>query len=301
MTIPKLTLSLVLMTLLHLSAGCSEPESTAAPATPAAATPAPQATATDPASESVASSEPVAAQTLDHDIVGLKLGMTMAEAREVLAAHGPRMRISDAKEQIAMRDSRQMSVTLGEYVNSINAYWGNGVQGWGDDGNRNTETIGVYLSGPPGEPRVYRIDRSIRYAAGAGPTMASMSTALTDKYGAHSYAKDTGGVHDMQWYADGNEVSANESLAYGNFVAQPSQLLRVRADLALPIKDPGPALRVYTAAPGQSVTSIASTLMASLQTIGELNLATSEYANSLREAHEAKLLEAASQKEAPTL
>lgn len=89
------------------------------------------------------------ADSADVDIVGLKLGMTVDEAREAIAAYNPDLAIQPPVEKVFQYRVGNQTRKTDPFVSYIFAV----------SGKKQKDDIYVYFSFPPGEPRAIAISR----------------------------------------------------------------------------------------------------------------------------------------------
>lgn len=109
----------------------------------------------------------------DWDIVGIRLGMSPAQARAAIAAHATKARITDYTRQFVYSDGvkeKQLPGFLSSITADHNGYTGNG------------EMLEVMFSTPPMEQRVIRVIRTLKMNDDPLPMERAMDS-VTQKYG----------------------------------------------------------------------------------------------------------------------
>lgn len=108
----------------------------------------------------------------DWDIVGIRLGMSPAQARAAMAAHAPKAQTTDYTRQFVYSDGVQQKPLPG-FLSVINASQGP---------TNKSETLEVMFSAPPMEQRVIRVIRTLAMYDDPLP-MARAMASVTQKYG----------------------------------------------------------------------------------------------------------------------
>lgn len=108
----------------------------------------------------------------DWDIVGIRLGMSPAQARAAIAAHAPKAQITDYTRQLAYSDG-VVEKPFPDFLSAINASQG--------PANK-SETLEVMFSAPPMEQRVIRVIRTLVMYDDPLPMERAMA-AVAQKYG----------------------------------------------------------------------------------------------------------------------
>ena len=94
------------------------------------------------------------------DVVGIRLGMTQAEAVAAIRAYNPRLAMQEHTTEITIQDSNRQPLTVDRYVSEVWADWNKSVRGY-----RNGEPIEklvVVFASPPAAHRVQYVERDIR-------------------------------------------------------------------------------------------------------------------------------------------
>lgn len=139
----------------------------------------------------------------DWDIVGLKLGMTPAQARAALLAHASKAEISDTTRQFTYNDGVRDQALPG-FLASITARQGATLT--------KSETLEVMFSAPPMEQRVIRVIRHVAMVDDPLPMERAMET-VTQKYGKPPklrVASDSRG-NVLRWDEPGKTVCGDTS------------------------------------------------------------------------------------------
>lgn len=134
----------------------------------------------------------------DWDIVGIRLGMSPAQARAAIAAHAPKAQITDYIRQFAYSDG-VAEKPLPDFLSAINASQG--------PANK-SETLEVMFSAPPMEQRVIRVIRTLRLYDDPLPMERAMAS-VTQKYGKTPKvreAADSKGNNFLRWDEPGKTV-----------------------------------------------------------------------------------------------
>src|SRR5262249_26066740 len=110
------------------------------------------------------------------DILGIRLGMTKADALKVIREYNPEMVFQDEQSRVWPEASAEASLPtvaarkiLPPPPNSHD--------------RKLTELIRVVLSGVAGEDRVLALERAIVFADGSQPSLQQLTTDLRDKFG----------------------------------------------------------------------------------------------------------------------
>lgn len=109
----------------------------------------------------------------DWDIVGIRLGMTPAQARAAVLAHAPKAEVTDATRQFTYNDSVRDQALPG-FLASITARQGATLT--------KSETLEVMFSAPPMEQRVIRVIRHMAMVDDPLSMDRAMET-VAQKYG----------------------------------------------------------------------------------------------------------------------
>lgn len=168
-----------------------------------------------PAIVNTARGEPAEPAVAEVDIVGLRLGMTPQEAQAALKAHNPRLRSSEHRANITIKDSNGRDFKVGTYLRAIEAAWGHGVPGYNprDDPS---EKIVLQFAPPPAEPRLEHIAREVTYPPGKGPAFDALLGALRDKYGEATHSRQTGTSLVQLWQYTGGSLSEQQFGEWSN-------------------------------------------------------------------------------------
>jgi len=142
----------------------------------------------------------IAADTTKPDCVGIRLGMSVTEARESLKNHAPRLPVQSVELQLPELAERPVLETLFVVRQlptpttktnsplsplpspaSISRY-------------EALETLQVAITLPPNDPVVWKVARSLRFEPGQEPTRTALLEALHKKYGKESLNLDVAGI-----------------------------------------------------------------------------------------------------------
>ncbi len=128
------------------------------------------------------------------DIVGIKLGMSLAEVKRALQAHSPAMRIDETRGIVN-------NVAATDYLSWVIA---RGAQR-GSDGSG--DAIGVQFPPPPNAHRAHFVERFTGFQANQYPLFETLKQALVQKYGTPSFQSE--GVILWTFNAAGAQVVDN--------------------------------------------------------------------------------------------
>ncbi len=137
----------------------------------------------------------------DWDIVGLRLGMTPAQARTALLAHAPKAEVTEYTRQFSYSDGVR-SQQLPGFLGSIIARQ--------DTAPSSSETLEVMFSAPPMEQRVIRVIRTLTMHNDPVPLERAVAS-VTQKYGRPSAVMEshTGMGSISRWVEGGKTVCGN--------------------------------------------------------------------------------------------
>lgn len=121
------------------------------------------------------------------DVVGVKLGMTPADALAKLKAYDPPLEIKT--QQLAPQAG------VAPYAHAYQATW----QSSTDQGQ---ERISVGITMPPDAQRVWAVQRSVNFADGKQPERDQLLAALRKKYGPEMYLRKDQSYPVLQWAHD---------------------------------------------------------------------------------------------------
>lgn len=135
----------------------------------------------------------------DWDIVGIRLGMSVEQARSALRAHAPKAKLTDETRQFSYNDGVRDQHTP-SFLGSITA-----IQE-GPPGS-NFETLEVMFSAPPMEQRVIRVIRTLTMYSDPLPLERAV-TSVTQKYGTTPNVRQThnGNGRVSRWVEAGKTV-----------------------------------------------------------------------------------------------
>lgn len=138
----------------------------------------------------------------DWDIVGIRLGMNVTQARAAISAHIPKAQITDFARRFAYSDgTRQLQAP--EFLSSVTAHIQNP--------NNTSETIEVMFSAPPMEQRVIRVIRTLGLH-GAPLPMERATASVLQKYGKPQRSFDASGRGAiLRWNESGKPVCGDTS------------------------------------------------------------------------------------------
>ncbi len=154
-------------------------------------------TASAPAASAPAVGAPPAAATIDADIVGLRLGMSLAEVKRALQAHSQAMVIS---EQYGIVNN----VAATKYLSWIIARAPRGAPAGSSD------AIGVHFPPPPNEHRAVFIERFTGFQNNELPLYDTIRDALTKKFGQPSFANE--GMMLWTYNASGTQIVESSTM-----------------------------------------------------------------------------------------
>jgi len=137
----------------------------------------------------------------DWDIVGLRLGMTPAQARAALQAHAPKAEVTEYTRQFSYNDGVKEHPLPG-FLGSITVRQA--------PAPNSSETLEVMFSAPPMEPRVIRVIRTLTMPSDPVPLERAMAS-MTQKYGKPSAVMEsnTGMGSISRWVESGKTVCGN--------------------------------------------------------------------------------------------
>lgn len=135
----------------------------------------------------------------DWDIVGIRLGMTTAQARAALQAHAPKAEVTEYTRQLSYSDGAKDQLLPG-FLGSIT------MRREGPAPSQ-SETLEVMFSAPPMEPRVIRVTRTLLMPSDPVALDRAMAS-VTQKYGKPAAVLDahTGMGNISRWVEAGKTV-----------------------------------------------------------------------------------------------
>ena len=138
----------------------------------------------------------------DWDIVGIRLGMNVTQARAAISAHAPKAQTTDYARRFAYSDGvKQLQAP--EFLSSVTAQTQNS--------NNTSETIEVMFSAPPMEQRVIRVIRTLALH-GDPISMDRASASVLQKYGKPQRSFDASGRGAiLRWNESGKPVCGDTS------------------------------------------------------------------------------------------
>ena len=148
------------------------------------------------------------------DCVGIRPGMPVAEARELLKAYDSKLEVRAIELQIPELSEKPVLERLFVVRNSMPRRNTNGPAPPGSVTTPRlplrpspptdpVETLQVAITLPPNKPAVWKVVRSLRFEAGEEKTRAALFTALAEKYGKESLAIEQGfGKISRYWVRD---------------------------------------------------------------------------------------------------
>lgn len=133
----------------------------------------------------------------DWDIVGIRLGMSPAQARAALLTHAPKAEVTDYTRQFSYSDGVKESQLPG-FLGSIVARQGP---------TNKSETLEVMFSAPPMEQRVIRVIRTLAMYDDPLPMDLAMAS-VTQKYGNPPNVREAnhGRGNVLRWVEAGKTV-----------------------------------------------------------------------------------------------
>lgn len=134
----------------------------------------------------------------DWDIVGIRLGMTPAQARAALQTHAPKAEVTEFTRQFSYNDGVKDQPLPG-FLGSITVSQA--------PAPGSSETLEVMFSAPPMEPRAIRVIRTLTMPGDPVPLERAM-TSLTQKYGPPAAVLEahTGRGNVSRWVEAGKTV-----------------------------------------------------------------------------------------------
>ena len=137
----------------------------------------------------------------DWDIVGIRLGMTPAQARAALLAHAPKAEVTEFTRQFSFNDGVKDQQLPG-FLGSIIARQG--------PTPGKSETLELMFSAPPMEQRVIRVMRTLTMYNDPLPLERAVAS-LTQKYGKPSAVMEshTAMGNTSRWLEAGKTVCGN--------------------------------------------------------------------------------------------
>ena len=147
------------------------------------------------------------------DIVGLRLGMTVDEAREAIRKYNPDLKIQPPVEKVLQYRVGNETRKTEPFVSYLFAV----------SGKKQKDDIYVYFSLPPGEPRAVAI-RRMHNNFDPPIARATYYEALVDKYGEPSaglrdkHGDEARRQHWHQWHVGAGEVQCAPTFAGGRDV-----------------------------------------------------------------------------------
>lgn len=238
--------------------------------------------------------------TLKADIVGLRLGMTQAEALAALRAHNPNMRITESPLDVTINDSNRRPLKVTRYVKEVRGIWGQGSPGYQHGGEMWQEQIVAVFAPPPAAHRVQYVRRIVRYTPEKGSAFDDVVASAAQKYGKATHARKQGNSLIQLWLYDGEQLTDTQFLNWFN-------TSKIGIDLTQPGREGGTQveesrhLGLNLVSYGHGVQMMGAVLAESKTTMNQRNEATRALANAALEAHEAKLRGEAKRREAPKL
>jgi len=156
------------------------------------------------------------------DCVGLRPGMTVAEARERLKAYDAKLEVGAIELQIPGLDQKPVLGVLyvarkptpdpkGKINNAPATVFNAPAPVSSSDA---VETVRTEITLPPNKPVVWKVVRSLRFEQAQEQTRTALFTALTEKYGKESFTIDPGfGKITRYWVRtpQGNLLEASAS------------------------------------------------------------------------------------------
>lgn len=135
------------------------------------------------------------------DIVGIRLGMTPAQARAALQAHAPKAEVTEYTRQLSYNDGAKEQALPG-FLGSVTARQ--------ETAPGSSETLEVMFSAPPLEPRVIRVIRSLTMPNDPVALDRAMASVI-QKYGQPSAVLDphTNMGKIARWVEAGKTVCGN--------------------------------------------------------------------------------------------
>ncbi|MGB3550923.1 MAG: hypothetical protein WA993_09540 [Candidatus Binatus sp.] len=145
--------------------------------------------ALSPLAADVVGADSFSDQAAKLDIIGVHLGMTPAQAKSVVVQHHKGMSWKEGRNALGIPED--------PILDGADARWG------GVNLDRAGEIVDVVFSPPPGDPKVLALSRVVVFEKSQAPTVETLFSSLTDKFGQPTYQSQVGaGDHEMVWTWD---------------------------------------------------------------------------------------------------
>lgn len=226
------------------------------------------------------------------DIVGLRLGMTLAQARAALQAHDPKVKIEEQRRYFGYSDGINNQLRSEDFV-----FWLSASRFVVEGNQQGSENLTLYFSPKPGEQRVIGIGR-IQSGMPNPPTGRQYRDALVAKYGKPS-SEDSSGLVRWEFPAGKSNcmtksvhrLSSGKSILipiYGNPTGNPD---RFQKPGVKSLSDCASYLQYTVGLPTRPATEVRA-LMLDVEAAARGELAANQWVSELREkarkAREAK-------------
>jgi hypothetical protein len=117
----------------------------------------------------VADADSLSDQAAKLDIVGVHLGMSLAQAKSAVTQHRKDMSWNEVKGDLGIQEDQYLA----------SAY----AQGGKATATGREETMQLIFSAPPGDPKVLAVSRSLSFDASQAPTVENLASSLKEKFG----------------------------------------------------------------------------------------------------------------------
>ena len=258
------------------------------------------------------------------DVVGIRLGMTQAEAVAAIRAYKPGLAIQEHTTEITIQDSNRQPLIVDRYVSEVWGDWNQSVRGY-----RNGEPIEklvVVFASPPAAHVVQYVERDIRYVSNDGLAPDVLLASIRDKYGEPTRASSEGRTLLWQygapplnasqfrrWVGSSEVTGRRTSAAYRSPMFptvgpdMPKNVLQMNEDgisfrfAGQEHVDAGRSLGVHVTPHGQGTSHFRTLLTEGVMAIGSTRYATQQMANVALDEHEQALRQAALKRKGPAL
>ncbi len=229
------------------------------------------------------------------DILGVHIGMTPAEVKNVLAQHRKGMQWQEEKGDLGIQED--------QFLARASVVWGN-------VGNSGAERVVVVFSPPPGGPKVLAVERTLWLDQSQATTIETLANSLTDKFGqplTKSPPNSTNREFFWAWDKAGQISKPNQSNIVNRRVLLIFESPSTMRYLLLPVlqqqDDGGCAMVVrarITSNNGGVATSLEMTLTDAHDAL-QAAIAANDHVKHVQEARKEEALKKASANKAPAL